>query len=261
MGNLVTLGANRGINRLPENDCRLVNLERLVLGQGGGFDGNTRGRETAAVVLSGRCKIEADGEVLLAGDRSSVFSGKPHTVYLPPGVGYRVSAESDLEIALCSAPASRGGGARLISPGEVEEGVWGAANFATKYHMVLGPEPAPSPAERLVLGETITPSGNWSTYPPHRHDRDDPPRETWQEEIYFFRVTPQDGFGFFRVYDGADEDHYYTIRNDTAIAVPRGFHTMASAPGCEVYSLWVVAGESRSIALTLDPGIGSAANT
>jgi 5-deoxy-glucuronate isomerase len=81
-------------------------------------------------------------------------------------------------------------------------GVWGAANYSRNYHQILTLAGQPElPAKRLIVGETCTSSGNWSTYPPHRHERDDLPRGAYHKELHFFKVSPMDGFGITRYYN------------------------------------------------------------
>jgi 5-deoxy-glucuronate isomerase len=81
----------------------------------------------------------------------------------------------------------------VIAPERVASGVWGAANFTRRFHQILTEAAQPDlPARRLIVGETFTPSGNWSTYPPHRHEADALPGEAYHEEMYFFKVNPTD---------------------------------------------------------------------
>ena len=106
--------------------------------------------------------------------------------------------------------------------------------------------------ERLLAGETYNPSGLWSSYPPHKHDTQRAPEESKLEEVYHFRVKPAGGFGIQRVYgDGFDDA--YAVQNRDTVAIARGYHPVAAAPGYELYYLWILAGEERVLHWWEDP--------
>jgi len=139
----------------------------------------------------------------------------------------------------------------------VAQGVWGAANFRRYFHQILTMAGQPDlPARRLIVGETFTPSGNWSTFPPHRHEKDDLPREAFHEEMYYFKVNPADGFGIARHYNDHGLDANYTVRDSTILMAPDGYHSVVSAPGYMTYYLWFLAGEHRIQATANDPALG-----
>ena len=125
------------------------------------------------------------------GGRPNVFSGKPHSVYIPRGHDYTFTALTDVEIGMPSAPSDLDTEPYMIAPDQVASGRWGAANFGRNFHQILTEIAQPElPASRLIVGETYTPSGNWSTFPPHRHKFDNLPAEAQHEEGYYFRVNP-----------------------------------------------------------------------
>lgn len=246
-----------GANRLPSNPCKLLDFNLLRLAGGETYQGSSASREVLAVVLSGRATF-AVGEKRFenVGGRADVFSGKPHSVYIPCGADYAITAQGPLEVGLCSAPSDLEAEPYVIGPAEVTSGVWGAANFSRRFHQILTEAGQPSlPAARLIVGETYTPSGNWSTYPPHRHERDNLPHEAFHEEMYFFKVNPPDGFGIARFYDG-EVDTGYTVHDNTILMVPHGYHTVVSAPGYTTYYLWFLAGNHRTQAVVNDPEVG-----
>jgi 5-deoxy-glucuronate isomerase len=170
-----------GLNHVPSNPFRLLDFQFLKLAGGETCQGFTGPREVLVVLLGGRASITAGGATFPSvGGRPNVFSGKPHSVYLPCGTEYTVTALGPLEAALVSAPSELQASPYLIGPEKVAAGVWGAANFSRSYHQILTlASQADLPAQRLIVGETYTPSGNWSTYPPHKHEQDDLPREAW----------------------------------------------------------------------------------
>jgi 5-deoxy-glucuronate isomerase len=109
-------------------------------------------------------------------------------------------------------------------------------------------------AERLLVVEVITPGGHWSSYPPHKHDRHDPPNETFLEETYYHRLEPAQGFGMQRVYtDDRSLDETFTFGDGDVVLVPRGYHTVSAPPGYDLYYLNVMAGPVRDWAFANDP--------
>ncbi len=243
-----------GLNRLPSNPFALLDFSYLILNDGETFTGATGGREFLAVLLGGKASVIAGGkEFANVGGRPNVFSGKPHSVYLPCHADYTLRAQGKVEIALVSAPSDLKLAPYVIPPDRITTGVWGAANFSRNYHQILTLASQPDlPAARLIVGETYTPSGNWSTFPPHRHEKDDLPREAYHEEIYYFRVSPPDGFGITRYYND-EVDTGYIVRDNTVLMAPKGYHTVVSAPGYTTYYLWALAGNQRIQATVDDP--------
>jgi 5-deoxy-glucuronate isomerase len=257
MSYFTSLERRSGLSPLPENPCRLLDLQILALPSGECWAGETGARELLAVFLGGRADVRVgDRHFTDVGGRPNVFGGKPHAVYLPAGAAVEVRAQGPVEIALVSAPSDLRAEPYLIAPERVAGGTWGAANFRRGYHQILTAASQPDlPARRLIVGETFTPSGNWSTYPPHKHEADDLPRQAFHEEIYYFKVAPADGFGIARYYNDQGEEHNYTVRDHTALMVPHGYHTVASAPGYSTYYLWALAGEHRTQAVVEDPAL------
>lgn len=245
-----------GLNRLPVNPCKLLDFQYLVLADGETFAGATGDREVSAVLLGGKGTFVVNDRTFAnVGGRPNVFSGKPHAVYLPSGADYAITAQGRLEVGLASAPSDLKTAPYVIGPDRVTAGVWGAANFARDYHQILTQISQPDlPAARLIVGETYTPSGNWSTYPAHKHEQDNLPREAYHEEMYFFKVSPADGFGLTRYYNG-EVDTGFVVRDNTILMIPNGYHTVVSAPGYTTYYLWFLAGHHRTQAVVDDPAL------
>jgi 5-deoxy-glucuronate isomerase len=252
------LTANNGINTLPINPCKLLDLNFLKLGAGENYNANSADREILAVILGGKATFTIAGATFPSvGGRPSVFAGKPHSVYIPAGVDFSIQAEGNVEIALPSAPSEADIQPYVIEPSQVASGIWGAANFKRYFHQILTLAAQPElPARRLIVGETFTPSGNWSTYPPHKHQADDLPRQAYHEEMYYFKVNPVDGFGICHYYNEDSEDENFTIRDNSIHMMPKGFHTVVSAPGYTTYYLWFLAGNQRVQATLDDPNLG-----
>jgi 5-deoxy-glucuronate isomerase len=240
--------AENGRNLLPFNPCQLLDFSLLRLEAGETSSVESGDREILAVILGGRATFRVGERRFEAvGERTDVFSGRPHSVYIPAGATVTVEAVTPVEIALPSAPSDLEVEPYVIGPDEVAGGRWGAANFSRNYHQILTEISQPQlPARRLIVGETYTPSGNWSTYPPHRHKVDDLPAEAMHEEMYYFRVNPGGGFGISRVYTDEGYEENVAVRDHAMQMMPEGYHTIVSAPGYTTYFLWFLAGTQRT---------------
>jgi 5-deoxy-glucuronate isomerase len=249
--------AGNGRNALPFNPCRLLDFGLLCLEAGQTWSGEAGDREVLAVVLGGRATFTVNATVFEGvGGRADVFAGLPHSVYIPCGATVSVQAIDAVEIALPSAPSDLATEPYVIGPDRVEVGRWGAANFGRTYHRILTEIAQPDlPARRLIVGETYTPSGNWSTYPPHRHKVDNLPVEAQHEEMYYFRVNPPGGFGVSMVYTDEGYEENFTARDHAMQMMPEGYHTIVSAPGYTTYFLWCLAGTQRTQAALEDENV------
>ena len=256
------LKSEQGLNLIADNPCELLNFGKLVLLPGERYTGNTGEHEALLVVLQGKASIEAGGVIFPdVGARPSVFAGKPHSVYLPPDCSYTLTVPegtTPFEAALPMARAQEEAVPFLIEPSQVVVGKWGISNFSRTYHQILVKGlHGEQMVSRLIVGETFTPSGNWSTYPPHRHEKDNLPHEVFMEEMYYFRVSPPDGWGLAKYYtDDESVDEVYTVKDNTILKMPRGYHTVVSAPGYTTYYLWFLAGNTRTQAAVADPHVG-----
>jgi 5-deoxy-glucuronate isomerase len=214
----------------------------------GAFASETGEGEIALVPLSGRVRVEAEGESWELGGRANVFAGMPWALYLPRDTAYRVEAEG--EVAICGALAERRREPVLVRPEDVEIEVRGSGNATRQINHILKPD---FPAERLLVVEVFTPSGNWSSYPPHKHDEDHPPGEVILEETYYFRT---EGFAVQKLYSprhGLDVTE--TVRDGDLMLVPYGYHTTAASHGYDLYYLNALAGDRRSMAAADDPAL------
>jgi 5-deoxy-glucuronate isomerase len=209
-------------------------------------------RELCVVVLCGKARVVAgDFDSGVIGDRANVFAGLPWSVYLPPRREVVVEAAEDCELALCSAPAEGRLPPRVIPPSEVQSLMRGMDSNARCIRNVL---PEHAPAESLLVVEVITPGGHWSSYPPHKHDRDAFPDETLLEETYYHRLSPKQGFAFQRVYtDDRSLDETMAVEDGDVVMVPRGYHPVGAPHGYDLYYLNVMAGPKRQWRFHNDP--------
>jgi 5-deoxy-glucuronate isomerase len=229
-----------------------VGFEVFRLGRGRTLERDTGNEEVCLVVLSGRCHVSAgQDEWEDVGERESPFDRPPYAVYLPPGTTYWVEAATDLELAVCSAPAERGVEPRLIRPEDVEVGTRGSGNAEREVRNIVMED---QPAESLLVVEVITPNGHWSSYPPHKHDQDDRPNETYLEETYYHRTNPAQGFAVQRVYtEDRSLDETLTVHDGDTVLVPAGYHAVSAPPGYDLYYLNVMAGPVREWKVKNDP--------
>ena len=219
-------------------------LHRLAPGQSA--SGATGDREACLVLVTGKGKATAGGDDLgLLGQRMSPFEGKPWSVYVPQGSNWSVTAETELELAVCTAPGLGGGlPARVINPDELGQEVRGKGTN-TRYVTNILPEG--QPADSLLVVEVITPGGHTSSYPPHKHDQDNLPAESYLEETYYHRLNPRQGFAFQRVYtDDRSLDEAMAIEDGDVVMVPKGYHPCAACHGYDLYYLNVMAGPKRT---------------
>ena len=202
-------------------------------------------KELCVVVLTGTVSAKTDGltwnEI---GGRKSVFEdAAPYAVYVPPRTKLTITAKTDSEIAVAGAPAKGEIPARLIESASVGLSVRGKGAITRYVRDIL---PQDQPAESLLVVEVKTPSGNSSSYPPHKHDVDNIPVESLLEETYYHRIDPPQGFVFQRVYtDSRDIDESMAVGDRDVVLVPRGYHPVVVPHGYQSYYFNVMAGPKR----------------
>jgi 5-deoxy-glucuronate isomerase len=230
-----------------------VGFEVYSLKQGQSLLKETGNQEVCIVLLSGRANIRTKKEQWQnIGQRLNIFEKiPPFSVYVPINDKYVVDALTDLEIAVCMAPGKGSYEARLITPEDVGVEIRGAGNMERLIHNIL---PEQNPADSLLVVEVFTPEGHWSSYPPHKHDKNNLPEESYLEETYYHRVNPDHGFAIQRVYtDDLSLNETITVNNGDAVIVPKGYHPVSAPPGYEVYYLNVMAGPIRTWKFKNDP--------
>lgn len=226
-------------------------VHRIAAGQS--LSCATGEQEVCLVLLSGKANVStAQCAWQNIGQRMSVFEKiPPYSVYVPNGDEYEIVALTDIEVAICSAPGNGNHSARLIAPNQVGVEIRGYGNIERQIHNIL---PEQEPADSLLVVEVFTPNGHWSSYPPHKHDRDAVPEETLLEETYYFKVQPEQGFAIQRVYtDDRSLDETLIVQDGQAVLVPRGYHPVSAPPGYDVYYLNVMAGPVRAWKFHNDP--------
>jgi 5-deoxy-glucuronate isomerase len=231
---------------------RYVGFETRAMKRGARVTTATEDREICIVILSGKARVTTEGfDSGAIGERADVFSGPPWSVYAPPHANVAIEAITDCELAICSAPASGRYPARVIAPDDVGTLTRGQGTNARHIRNVL---PEDAQAESLLVVEVITPGGHWSSYPPHKHDRDALPDESYLEETYYHRLSPPQGFALQRVYtDDRDLDETMAVGDGDVVLVPRGYHPVGAPHGYELYYLNTMAGPKRTWRFHNDP--------
>jgi 5-deoxy-glucuronate isomerase len=230
-----------------------VGFEVFTLAAGQKLKKETQDKEVCLVLLAGKANVTTS-ELKLEniGQRMSVFEQiPPYSVYVPSGDYYEITAQTTLDVAVCSAPGKGTCKARLIAPEDVGIETRGYGNIERQIHNIL---PQNKSADSLLVVEVFTPNGHWSSYPPHKHDQDNLPHESYLEETYYHKVKPDTGFAIQRVYtlDGT-LDETMIVKDGDAVLVPKGFHPVSAPPGYDVYYLNVMAGPTRTWNFYNDP--------
>jgi 5-deoxy-glucuronate isomerase len=229
-----------------------LKFEARKLAAGESYSGETGAYELGIVALGGTFGVRSSrGEWDSIGGRADVFSGMPWTLYLPLGTTFTVTAHNACDLAFCYCRAEEVHPARVITPGDTKVEIRGGGNATRQINHFLRPD---FPAHRLLLCEVYTPGGNWSSYPPHKHDVHNPPGEVDLEEIYYYRIDRPEGYAIQRVYTTDRRlDETMAVRDGDLVLIPEGYHPVVAAHGYNVYYLNALAGSARSMAASDDP--------
>lgn len=239
-------------NRIESFGYEYLSFQTRKLAAGQSYEGAIDGQELGIVVLGGVCSVKSSrGEWHGVGGRKTVFDGLPYTVYLPVRTNFTVTAETDCDLAFCYCRAEDEYQARLVTPDQVSIEIRGGGNATRQIHDMIPPG---FPAHRLIVVEVFTPAGNWSSYPPHKHDVHNPPGEVDLEEIYYYRVEKPEGYAIQKLYTPDHRiDETLTVRDGELVLVKEGYHPVVAAHGYNVYYLNALAGTARSLAASDDP--------
>jgi 5-deoxy-glucuronate isomerase len=216
------------------------------------------GSETCLVVIAGHdVVIEGGGGWQLEG-RDGPFAGLPSALWLPDGRELRVgSSLGPATLVVARAPRSGREGVAtepiVIRPDDVRIEIRGAGNATRQINHIIDPD---FPADRLEVVEVLTPSGNWSSWPPHKHAVDDMPAEAVLEEVYHYRFRRPEAWAIQRVYrKDRSRDAIWEVRDGDVVIVPDGYHPFTAAHGDDAYYLNALAGDRRTMACSFDPDL------
>ena len=229
---------------------------KLCAGEEWSFQTGTN--ELALIILGGCCDVVSkQGEWRSLGSRVDVFHGMPTSLYFSRNTNFTVHAlTEELDFACGWAAATKDFPAHLIKPEDVNIELRGGGNASRQINQIIPPG---FPCERLVVVEVYTPSGNWSSYPPHKHDQrrvsaEGKLLEADLEEIYFYKIDRPEGFAYQRVYtDDRHMDELILVLDNHLVLSPEGYHPVVAAHGYTAYYLNILAGSDQSLASTDDP--------
>jgi len=235
-------------------------LRVLPLDPGGEHVLSTGESEFLVLPLTGSCTVTTDGSSFELVGRADVFASVTDFAYVPRASQALISSATGGSFALPSARTEQGGhsaryGRKEDAPVELR-GAGACSRQVNNYCL-----PGTFDAEQLLVCEVLTPGGNWSSYPPHKHDEARPGEESELEEIYYFEISDGDGFGYQRVYGTPERpmDVLAEIRSGDTVLIPHGWHGPSiAAPGYDLYYLNVMAGpgQDRAWLICDDPAHG-----
>lgn len=234
----------------------LLNMTIRRLKSGQRWISHTGDNEYVHVILGGRCSIHtSQGDFLDVGGREDVFSGLPSALYLPRRINFEIEALTpNLEFATCWVPTDEDHPIQLITSDTITVDLRGGGNASRQVVNIIPPG---FDCHRIVCVEAYIPGGNWAGYPPHKHDehREDDSGKVLEadlEEIYFYKLQPEQGYALQRIYT-ADHDQTFLAQNNDTILIHEGYHPTTSAPGYTTYLLNFLAGSAQSLANSEDP--------
>lgn len=230
-----------------EAELDIIGFDLIRIEKDEKIEKNSGEYEIGLVILAGVCDIYAgDLKAENIGLRRNVFDGKPTTVYVPRDTDYSITAKGYgvLEIGVCKVKADKKYEPFVVMPEDIVTEHRGKLNWQRDVNDIITSK-YENKVDKIVLGETYGCSGQWSSYPSHKHDTDNMPYEVNMEEIYHFKVSPNQGFGIQVMYnDDMSLRESYIIKDGDSVAIKDGYHPVAAAPGYSVYYLWVMAGKS-----------------
>ncbi|MBM4466337.1 MAG: 5-deoxy-glucuronate isomerase [Chloroflexi bacterium] len=238
-----------------------LGLDLLRLADGESWQEALGDQEASLVILGGCCAISVNSDKAghwdKLGSREDIFGGPATAVYAPRRSVVHVTAKSKLELAIAKAPCEANLPPALVKPGDVKVVSSGTANWRREVRLVIPPG---SPiSQRLIIGETVNPPGNWSGIPPHKHDEMKNGMENILEEFYLFKTRPADGHAVQMVYDD-EQRQAHVVGNDAVMVFLGGYHPTVALPGTTVCYLWALSGDSKTYNFTVDPcfsGLGA----
>lgn len=215
------------------------------------YSSNSKEFQLFLIVLSGKCSIKINDKLFKnIGKRKNVFDGKPHAMIISNNNKFKIESSTKCEIAVIKIKSISSLDPILITPKDVKMKKVGKNNWSRNVYDIITRD---HPTNNLLIGETINPPGNWSSSPPHKHDKHRPPIEGKHKELYFYKVDPKQGFGIQRIYSKKKFDQSYTVENNDTIIIPEGYHPVVAGPGYKLYYMWILIGDNKNYFLFDDP--------
>jgi 5-deoxy-glucuronate isomerase len=246
---------------------RYLSFRTVTLEPGASFGVGGADHETAIVLVSGGSAVVTlgDGESADLPGRDSPFDALPSAYYLPAGGIASVAShgpDAPTRLAIATAPTRGVVSTTLrpvhIQPRDVRTEIRGAGHSTRQINHIIAPD---FPADRLLVVEVLTPAGNWSSWPPHKHDVDAMPDEAVLEEVYHYRFRRPKAWAIQRIYRadgstlGAPRDAVWAVRDGEVVVVTDGYHPFAATDADDAYYLNALAGDRRTMACSFDPAL------
>ena len=240
-----------GLTKVIDRELKNLKLDLIAIKKGETYRLETGDREYALVLISGSSDAEyGQGERFAMGPRGNPFEDMPYALFLTREQRVTLTAKEPTLIAAGNAPAAKKIKNYAVGPDQVKTGARGADNWTRDVRMILWSDN--TEGNMLIAGETCTPSGNWSTVPPHRHQFDIEGEEVPYEEVYYFRFSRPQGFGLIWHFDD-EMDQAYSLKTNDAVYISRGYHPVACGPGSILYQLTLMSGPRRMSRASLHP--------
>lgn len=220
-----------------------IELKLLSFETGGEYLEKLTDLEVCVVVLEGRVSVYSkDNEYKNIGTRSKLFEKIPtDSVYFSSGKIFKIVAEEEAKVVFCYAPSDKELPTRLIRAKDNQVEYRGRYQNKRMVHNILDDQNNIS--DKLIVVEVYTDGGNWSSYPPHKHDENNLPKESFLEETYYHELNPKQGFVFQRVYtEDRQIDETMAVENENVVLVPKGYHPVSVPDGYDSYYLNIMAG-------------------
>lgn len=228
-------------------DLNYIGFSVVEISKGYTYSIDTKEYELCIVMLGGTATV-SDGDKTFSniGKRVSVFDRIPtDSVYISRDKNVQIEANSDAKIICCFAPCDEQRSTELIKAEDNSIEDRGQYNNQRHVHNILPDNHQAS--EKLLVVEVYTNQANWSSYPPHKHDQDNLPKESLLEETYYHEINPEQGFVFQRVYTyDRSLDETMAVENKDAVIVPRGYHPVGVPDGYDAYYLNIMAGPVKT---------------
>jgi 5-deoxy-glucuronate isomerase len=239
------------IYKRDDSYCQKVEIDMLRLAAGDTKSYREADKEYALVILGGKCTVKGEDFAFEnAGKRKNVFDGAATCVYVPANKPFSITATEEVQICVCKSPSDKEFKPAIVNPEDVIIKNLGKPGWEREAHFILDER---VDSNMLYIGEAFVKGGQWASYPPHKHDDDNMPKEAETEEIYYYEFKNPAGFGIQKVYTmEGDIDETYTVKTGDFVEIPRGYHPFHAAPGYDNYYLWIMAGKDRGFYMTTD---------
>ena len=255
-GGRVRKTLNPGITSIIDKQLDDLFLDILEINAGDNLEIDLLQRDYAVVLIWGQaeCRL-GNGTVYSLERRLNPFDFPPSVLMLSGAGSLSINANEQTLLALGSAPYLKPCPVQYIGPQNVRENSRGKDNWQRNVRLVCWSDN--TDADQLMIGETITPSGNWSTIPPHRHavfhEENGFIHEVPYREIYYYQFSRPTGFGLSRQFDGDGSDNTYSIISGDAVYIDGGYHPVVCAPGADMYQLTLMSGPYRQSTAEIHP--------